>query len=141
MSDALRIVPDLTELLDAPERGMELRPRDAAAALARVEGLAAILRLRAAASESPETPSSSAGPIPLLPVADVATIFGKSTAWVHRQAAPPDEGRRGGKGGNPDWASFTVRDSTGTLLGFDSDGVTAYLRSGRSGRVRGRRCP
>jgi hypothetical protein len=120
----------LDGLLADPARVRGLGPDEALVLLARVEGLAAVLRIAATAPE-PASANDDDGPDPLLSVADVARIFGRSVDWVYRQAAPIGKGRRGGRGGNADWAAFTVRDSAGRLLGFNRAGIERYQRGRR----------
>jgi predicted DNA-binding transcriptional regulator AlpA len=103
-----RMLPTLDELALHPEQAMTLLPAEAAARLAKVEGLAAILRLVAA------QPSKSEGvPAPdrLLTAEQVGERLGFSTKQVYRRAAR--------------W-SFTRRPSEGTLR-FSERGLERYM--------------
>lgn len=106
----LRVVPTLAVLLDAPERAMELGPAEAAAVLAKAEGLAAVARERLKAAGSgqlpgredatpPELPATMPDRPPLLTPEQVAGHFRRSVEWVYRQAKR-----------NPEWRDFTRRD-------------------------------
>lgn len=86
MTDRLSIVPTVAELLGAPERALELAPAAAASMLATVEGLAAVLRLAAAAAPSDRTAEANA----LLSVEEAAARAGVShVSFLRRRAFRP----------------------------------------------------
>ncbi len=101
----MSIVPTMADLLDAPERALDLSPADAAAALARVEGLAAVLRTRLAA------PGANGHDGEMLTAAEVASRLRLTVKQVYRRA------RR--------WP-FTRRMSERTLR-FDRRGFDLYM--------------
>ena len=88
-------VPTPAELLDAPERALALAPTDAAAILAKVDGLASILRLAAAAPEpNGERLVRDDGP---LSAAEAAKRTGMSTRWLWKHADTLPFARRIGR--------------------------------------------
>jgi hypothetical protein len=76
--------PTLVELLDAPERALELDPREAAEALAAVEGLAAVLRARIPAAGHE---ANGADPERFLTAAQVGERLSLTAKQVYRRAA------------------------------------------------------
>ena len=82
----LGIVPTLADLLGTPERALDLAPGEAAAMLAQVEGLAAVLRLAAAAEPHDRTMRADA----LLSVEEAADRAGVShDSFLRRRAFRP----------------------------------------------------
>ena len=82
----LGLVSSVAELLDAPARALELAPAEAVAMLAEVEGLAAVLRIAAAAEPRDRTTAGDA----LLSVAEAAARAGVNhDSFLRRRAFRP----------------------------------------------------
>lgn len=103
----LRAVPTLAEVLDAPERALDLAPAEAAAMLAKAEGLAAVLRARVTA-----TPPAPAAPTDRLLTADeAAPLLGlRDRKAVYRRRWP-----------------FAVRVGPGTVR-YSEQGLAKFLK-------------
>lgn len=86
----LGVVPSLPELLDHPEQAMDLAPPVAVAALVKVEGLAAVLRLAATPATARNGDRTTDREDRDLTVAEAAARLRKSPRWVreHRRTLP-----------------------------------------------------
>jgi predicted DNA-binding transcriptional regulator AlpA len=107
---------DLRELLGDPRRVDEMTPAEAASALVELASLqsavATRLRLAPAVGPNPGPPDSDR----LLTAQEVAVLFGRSVAWVYRQAKH--------------W-NFTRRVTRRTLR-FSESGLRRYLAQRRA---------
>ncbi len=94
----LGIVPTPAELLADPERALDLPFPEAATMLARVGALDALLRVRLAASQAPESDREQpAGEDGLLSAADAARRTGMSKRWLYVHADTLPFARRIGR--------------------------------------------
>src|SRR5262245_8333593 len=92
------VMDDVRELLDEPALAMELEMGEAAALLAKVEGIAAVLRARLAAPDvSREGPKPGQDDDRLLTAEEVGRRFGLSTKQVYRRCGSWPFTRRVGK--------------------------------------------
>jgi len=104
-------MPDLSELVVNPELALELERAEAASLLARMEGLAAVLRARLAGSDEPgRNGHPEPGENRLLTAEQVALALGLDVESVGRRKFP-----------------FRVKVS-GRCVRYSQTGLEAYLR-------------
>jgi predicted DNA-binding transcriptional regulator AlpA len=90
--------PTLTDVLDTPARALELSATEAAAMLARVEGVASILRIAAGARPSPNGDHAPEVPDRLIGVDEAARRLGITPKALYARAEGLPFTRRLGAG-------------------------------------------
>lgn len=111
----MRETTTLADLLDAPERALNLSPAHAAAALARIEGLAAVLRARLATAAPAQ---NGAHADEMLTADEVARRTGMSKRWLYAKA----------KAGHLPFAR-----RMGTAVRFSARGIEPWLAARKVG--------